>query len=110
MIRIILTNLCFLVFSIYAQIYVAPNGDDNNPGTKDFPFGTFPKAISVVTPGDTIYARGGTYDIISTITISFSQSGTPDQFCTLTAYNGEVPILDFSTQPFGAKGISLKAN
>ncbi|NIT54969.1 MAG: silent information regulator protein Sir2, partial [Aliifodinibius sp.] len=58
----------------------------------------------------TIYARGGIYNIISTITITFGQSGTPSQLCILTAYKDEVPILDFSAQPLGSKGISLKAN
>lgn len=110
--KFILSTISILVFAnfLHAQIYVAPGGDDNNPGTIDHPFETFPKAISVVMPGDTIYARGGVYDIPTTISINYSQSGTSNQFCTLTAYKDEVPILDFSGQSFGDKGISLKAN
>ena len=104
-------NLSIFIHLLYAQIYVAPNGDDeNNPGTIELPYGTFPKAIEEATPGDTIYARGGVYDIISTITINAVKNGTPDQLYTLTVYNDEVPILDFSGQSMGSKGISLRAN
>ena len=108
----ILTLLILILLShpLFSQIYVAPDGDDNNPGTIQLPYGTFPKAIMEAMPGDTIYARGGVYDIISTITISASKSGTANQIYTLTAYQNEIPILDFSGQPFGSKGISLRAN
>lgn len=74
------------------------------------PFGTFPKAIPEAMPGDTIYVRGGTYNITATITISASKSGTEDQLITLTAFNNEIPIPDFSDQSFGNKGISLRSN
>jgi len=109
---IILSVLCLLIstYHFYGQIYVAPNGDDANPGTLQQPYATFPKAILEAMPGDTIYARGGVYDIINTITITAVKSGTADQLYTLTAYNDEVPILDFSAQPLGSKGISLRAN
>jgi len=74
------------------------------------PFATFPKAISEAMPGDTIYVRGGTYDITCTITISTAKCGTEDQLISLTAFNDEIPILDFSGQSFGSKGISLRSN
>lgn len=102
--QLILINL------LSAQRYIAPNGDDTNPGTKEQPFGTFPKAISEAMPGDTIYVRGGTYNLTTTITISASKSGTEYQLITLTAFNDEIPILDFSGQSFGSKGISLRSN
>jgi hypothetical protein len=102
--QLILINL------LSAQIYIAPDGDDANPGTIEQPFGTFPKAISGAMPGDTIYVRGGTYDITSTITISAAKCGTDDQLITLTAFNDEIPILDFSGQSFGCKGISMRSN
>jgi hypothetical protein len=102
--------LLFVSYNLYSQFYVAPDGNDANSGTIELPFGTFPKAISEAMPGDTIYARGGVYEIASTITITATKNGTPTQFYTLTAYNDEVPVLDFSTQPFGSKGISLRAN
>ena len=102
--------LFIVLNTLYPQIYLAPDGDDDNPGTILLPYGTFAKAISEISPGDTIYVRGGLYELTSTITISAVQSGTEDQLCTLTAYQNEVPVLDFSAQALGAKGISLKAN
>ncbi len=44
-----------------ATWYVAPNGNDNNPGTLASPFQTLPAAISAASPGDEILLRGGTY-------------------------------------------------
>ena len=105
--------VCFIIIithHLYSQYYVAPDGDDNNPGSLAQPFGTFPKAILEAMPGDTIYARGGVYNITSTITITASKNGSPGQLYTLTAYHDEIPILDCSAQPLGTKGISLRAN
>ena len=115
--RAVVKKVIFFVWSLaimsslsYAQIYIAPDGDDANPGTQEQPFGTFPKAISEVMPGDTIYVRGGTYDLTSTITITAVKSGTESEMITLTAFENETPILDFSGQSQGPKGISLRSN
>ncbi len=102
--------ILFLTNILSAQKYISPDGDDSNPGTIEQPLGTFPKAISEAMPGDTIYVRGGTYDLTSTITISAAKSGTEKQLITLTAFNNEIPILDFSRQSFGGKGISMRSN
>src|SRR5919109_4961995 len=44
-----------------ATYYVALNGDDSNPGTEAQPFKDIGKGVSVLTPGDTLYVREGTY-------------------------------------------------
>jgi len=112
--KFILTNYYLLITAtiLHAQIFIAPNGLDANPGTFDLPYATFPKAIAaaVAGGGDTIYVRGGTYNLITTITISASQSGSDSMYYTLMAYNDEVPLLDFSAQAFSSRGISMKAN
>ena len=110
--KIVLLFFCSLIFTniLSAQKYIAPNGDDANPGTLEQPWGSFPKAISEAMPGDTIFVRGGTYDLLNTITISATKSGTDSQLITLTAYHDEIPILDFLGQSFGSKGISLRSN
>ncbi|MDZ7332326.1 MAG: right-handed parallel beta-helix repeat-containing protein [candidate division KSB1 bacterium] len=95
---------------LWAQKYIAPDGNDANPGTITQPFGTFAKAISEAMPGDTIYVRGGTYHLTSTITISAAKSGTEEKVVTMSAFKDEVPLLDFSAQSLGSKGISLRAN
>ena len=79
--QLILVNLLF------AQSYVAPNGDDANPGTKEKPYGTFLKAISEVSPGDTIFVRGGIYNLINTITITvFIISSITETFISSPSY------------------------
>lgn len=93
-----------------AQIYVATDGSDVNPGSFSQPFASIPKAISVTNPGDTIYVRGGTYEISSTIYINSSQSGSDSSRYYLVNYPGERPLLDFSTQAFGKNGFSLYAS
>ena len=46
-----------------AELYVSPSGSDSNPGTISQPFATPQKAFSVMASGDTIYLRGGTYNL-----------------------------------------------
>jgi hypothetical protein len=88
-------------------IFVSLTGSDSNPGTADLPFLTIQKAVSVAQPGDRIYVRSGRYSVNSTITIS--TSGTSINHCYLWGYPGDEtrPILDFSTEAFGSRGISL---
>lgn len=80
--------------------YVSPQGDDLNPGTKDKPFKTVHKAVLAAQPGTTIYLRGGIHSYNSTCNLS--QSGTSAARISILAYPGEKPVLDFSTQPYGA--------
>jgi|GEM_PF-3033016 len=80
--------------------YVAPSGSDAGAGTLSAPFATIPKALSVVAAGDTIFLRGGIHPYSSTITID--KAGTAAAPIKLVAYPGEQPVLDFSTQPYGA--------
>lgn len=72
--------------------YVAPNGSASNPGTKESPWSlafalTNPAAL---TPGDTIWMRGGTYPggVVSTLT------GTPEKPLVLRALPGERVTID----------------
>jgi hypothetical protein len=95
---------------LLAQKYVATDGSDANPGTLAQPFKTITKAISVAVPGDTIYVRGGTYALTTTISMSSSKSGTDSLRYFLFAYQSERPLLDFSNAATGVKGIRLNAS
>jgi parallel beta-helix repeat protein len=44
-----------------AELYVAPDGRDSNPGTIDLPFQTIAKASEGAAPGTTIHVAPGTY-------------------------------------------------
>ncbi len=73
--------------------YVAANGNDSNPGTLAQPFLTIAKAVTLVTAGDTIYVRGGSY---GQPPLTLSSSGVSGRMIKIWAYPGETPDLDFS--------------
>jgi len=73
--------------------YVAPNGSDGNAGTINAPFKTITAALNKAVAGDTVLARGGTYNE----RINFPRSGTSEKIITLKAYAGEKPVIDGST-------------
>lgn len=111
--RVLLAVSFFMFFLLHPDAqpyYVAVNGNDDNDGTEGKPFKTIEKAISLVQPGETIYVRGGRYELLSTISVS--ESGRGDAMITLKAYPGERPILDFSGQELGGsnRGIMLTGN
>jgi len=87
--------------------YVSPTGLDSNSGSPGSPFKTIEKAVLAVKAGETIYLRGGTYNL--TVTITLSKSGIQNSLISLLAYPGEVPVLNFSaqTQSSGNRGIVL---
>ncbi|OPG11267.1 RICIN domain-containing protein [Microbispora sp. GKU 823] len=78
-------------------LYVAPNGRDGAAGTQSDPT-TLTSAITRVTPGGTIYLRGGTYNLSQTVVIAPGNDGTASARKTLSAYPGETPVLNFSAQ------------
>lgn len=88
-----------LVFPIccFSQIYVSPTGIASNDGSIGNPT-TLENAINIVNPGQTIYMRGGTYAIASTILIARANSGTAGNLKGIEAYTGEFPIVDFAAQ------------
>ena len=72
--------------------YVAPTGNDNNPGTIAYPWRTIQKAADTLVAGDTVYIRAGTYpeQVIP------QNSGNAGQPITYAAYPGETATLDGS--------------
>lgn len=80
--------------------YVAPDGDDNNPGTLDKPFKTIQKARDAVrtvnasmTSDIVVYLRGGTYQLDNAIDFNESDSGSNNYNVKYVAYNGEKPVI-----------------
>ncbi len=65
--------------------YVAPWGDDDNPGTIDKPWRTIGKAADTLEAGDTVYIREGVYyeRVIP------RYSGTQGSYITYAAFPGE---------------------
>ncbi len=83
--------------------YVAPTGDNGNPGTAGQPWRTLAKAAATAAAGDTVYIRAGTYYE----RLVPANSGTAGQWITFAAYPGETPVLDGTgvTLPAGWGGL-----
>ena len=92
-----------------STLYVAPGGTDSAAGTQSAPT-TLASAISRITPGGTIYLRGGTYQYSQTITIPPGNDGTSSARTNLSAYPGETPVLDFSAQSENSANRGLQLN
>ena len=95
--------------ALATDYYVAPGGSDANPGTQAQPFASLQKGENVAQAGDTVYIRGGTYSIVTPATsgagITFTKSGTSDtNRIRYWAYDGEVPIFDFSQMAISTTG------
>jgi len=70
--------------------YVAPNGNDSNPGTFSRPLKSIQKAANVIKAGETCYVRQGTFREA----VNLSTSGEQGLAIRFTAYNGEKVCLD----------------
>ena len=94
-----------------ADLYVATDGDDGNPGTFDAPLASFNRAVEKVrdikttkTSGDIIVAfKAGDYGPLS-VSLTAEDSGTPEQRIIYCAYgDGEVVFnngLDIKAEDF----------
>lgn len=89
------------------DLYAAPNGSASNPGTIASPT-TLAAAITQIAPGKTIYLRGGTYSLSTTITIERNNSGVSGSRKNIVPYASEKPILDFSAQGFSSSNRGLQ--
>jgi parallel beta-helix repeat protein len=70
--------------------YVAPDGNDSNPGTKAWPWCTIQKAADTMVAGDTVYVRAGTYEE----QVIPQHSGSAGNYITYAAYSGETLTID----------------
>ena len=94
-----------------AVYYVATDGKDSNPGSKEKPFASLNKANKVVTAGDTVWIRGGVYELKDTVFyerykmtagILLTASGeSDDNRIHYLAYPCERPIFDGAKLPVG---------
>jgi hypothetical protein len=78
--------------------YVAPDGDDGNPGTFDEPLADPVRAIESLEPGETLYLRGGRYGLTRRVNVSLK--GTESKPIVISGYPGETPVLDATDWTF----------
>jgi hypothetical protein len=91
--------VCFGGLNVNAtDLYVAPDGDDANPGTKEKPFATLVRARDAVRAlkknglpggGVTVWLKGGTYELTSTFELGTEDSGTKEAPIVYRGVNGE---------------------
>lgn len=129
--------LCMKLSLLSAHVYyVAPNGNDANPGTISSPFESISKAQQWVQPGDTVFIRGGLYkmrpeqisgfhghyspsnkafkkgsraaSLMYASVIKLEKSGQPKAPIRYWAYPGETPVFDFTDiRPEGKRIIAF---
>ncbi|HEU5225525.1 MAG TPA: DUF5123 domain-containing protein, partial [Actinomycetota bacterium] len=73
--------------------WVAIEGDDAGPGTRDEPWATLQHAADSVGSGATVYVREGVYEQ----RVEIRASGTPGRPITFAAAPGERVVLDGSS-------------
>ncbi|TWU30467.1 Pectate lyase L precursor [Bythopirellula polymerisocia] len=95
-----------IAFAGAAEFFIAPGGSNGNPGSLGNPWGTFDYAIDNINPGDTLFVRGGTYNLNSRIQIRSDEGGTLASPINIWSYPGESPILDFDSMSNGLWGQS----
>lgn len=109
---ILALGLALLSTKAFSSVYyVAVDGNDSNAGTKEKPFASLNKANKVVSAGDTVWVRGGVYNLTDTIYfaryqmtagILLTTSGESDnKRIYYLAYPGEKPIFDATNIPIG---------
>jgi parallel beta-helix repeat protein len=74
-----------------ATYYVAPNGNNANPGTVKAPFATITKGVSVLRAGDELLVRGGTYRESVRV---LKKRGTASAPIRIRNYPSEKPVID----------------
>jgi Right handed beta helix region len=73
--------------------YIAPAGSDSAPCSLASPCKTIAHASPLLHPGDTLYARGGTYTGQAGITWA-APTGTSSAPITFSNFPGETPVFD----------------
>lgn len=77
-----------------SEVYISPDGNDENAGTKTAPFKTLKKAVEVVgAGGGVIWVRGGVYEFSEEVVITAANSGTATSPLFIKAYGDEEPVF-----------------
>ncbi len=91
-----------LLFSASAEAtdyYVATTGSNGNPGTLASPKLTITAGLALLSAGDTLYIRGGTYDErLSNVTSNIPGGSSWSTATTIAGYPGETVIIKPTAQ------------
>ena len=104
--------------AVMGTVFVSPMGSDANPGTMAQPVQTLGKARDLVramagkdnmTADITVYVRGGTYPLTTTVAFSNADSGTNGFYVKYLAYQAERPVFT-GGQPIKGWAVADAAN
>jgi hypothetical protein len=90
---------------VAAEYYVAPTGNDENPGTAEKPRATLAAAADLLKAGDTLWVQPGTYE--KQPHIRLRQAGKKGSPITIQAAPGQRPVIDFGGEP--GDGVAITA-
>lgn len=88
------------------EFYISPTGSNAGSGALGSPWQTFDFAIDQLSPGDTLFVRGGEYPLTSRLRIRSDEGGAEGAPVNIWAYQDETPVLDFSGMSNGLWGSS----
>jgi len=97
-----------------ADLFVAPDGSDVHPGTRDRPFATLERARDAVRAliraepgkGVTVHLRGGAYFLKQPLNFGPRDSGTAERPVTYAAVKGEKPVISGGRRITGWKKLA----
>ena len=90
----LLLAVCSAAFA--TNIFIATNGNDENPGTISQPLATLHKAVEIASAGDNIYLRAGSYN--QYLYWDFGANGSAGNYITLQAYDGDLTATLYNTE------------
>jgi len=92
---VMVLGLLAAAWPVFGQpYYVAPAGDDANPGTLDEPFASLHRAqLAVRQKAGGVFLRGGIYYLPETLVFTASDSGTPAVPIVFQAWRDERPVI-----------------
>lgn len=87
-------------------LYASPAGTSDGTAEENDPIDIY-SAVKFLRAGQTIYARGGKYDLTAPLVIERYNNGTPENLKVLSAYSNERPVFDFGTT---SQGLALNGD
>jgi uncharacterized protein with FMN-binding domain len=101
--------VCTLLFAVAVttavakDYFVAPDGNDANPGTLEKPWKNHLKAAHKLMPGDTLYFRKGTYKGRNNRIVGMApaRNGEKDKPITFKNYENEHVVIDSAAADWG---------
>ena len=92
--RAILATLLIMLTQLISSrtIFVAEQGNDDNPGTRALPYANINKACVEAVAGDTVIIREGYYPVSREVRPL--HSGKPNKWITYMVYEGEKALID----------------